>query len=900
MLEYVEGGELFEYVSKRGPLQEEEAVRLFRQIVAGLGFCHRFNICHRDLKPENILLDGRHNVKLADFGMAALQPAGQWLNTSCGSPHYAAPEIIYGRRYRGDRADIWSCGIILYALLTGYLPFDGGDLPNTLRLVKKGEYLIPPELSDESADLIQRILQKRPEDRISMHQMFMHPLLKKYEKLHQAMSKHYVGPPPPLSVHECGHPVGSIQDIDIDILRNLQTLWHDVKPDALVGRVLCLEPTHERMFYNALAKFRDEQLENYQGQPLEYSASDYHHISHPIRAASKRGRAQHGSQRRSQFSVKRPSHKRAESPREPKSSGTVGSYDPYRSPRNVRIPEPQYAQVTVHRESSAPSIDAPAHEIERPVNPVPSDDFEDETGAPPSSPFAVVHNKKSKGTSMKSSQSRTSQASSRRGTVASHGRRSASHKRNVSFHHIRHRSQGSGSGRPKHTPTKQVTPRRQVSHSSLGMPTDISILTDRHGSPALPAQPTVVRGTGVTVKPSPQVKKVRDADFIWKDETRQISNELSKICEEAFNGSSMSTGCTTSACGGAETPATSLSMASPETSQHQIAASKFAKGRSLPDLHDSPSNACNTTDLAETRRKLIEHSKRDGSDVLPAYISGVITQLDRLIEQDAAVKQREQQEAFEDDVLSLPDPSGLSSEPGHLPMISEELNQSTEKAALEKPKKEDHKALPPSVAGSQNSQNSTNKTTVRMVPQDSLRSLAEVKPLNIRKKSRTPASDDNQQERANSPTRHNSSGGDRSLRFASAASRQSRNPSGLDPIEEHPGSPRPGDAKGPENKKWSWFRNRSHGSRENIPKLFKDPRSTQPSSETVIVHPVHRPEDVQPEQPTQGTTSRKPSAESHVAGFFKKLIKRKSSKSEVKEQPAPGKSHHPTEMTASY
>lgn len=187
-----------------------------------------------------------------------------------------------------------------------------------------------------------------------------------------------------------------------------------------------------------------------------------------------------------------------------------------------------------------------------------------------------------------------------------------------------------------------------------------------------------------------------------------------------------------------------------------------------------------------------------------------------------------------------------------------------------------------------------------MVPQDSLRSLAEVKPLNIRKKSRTPASDDNQQERANSPTRHNSSGGDRSLRFASAASRQSRNPSGLDPIEEHPGSPRPGDAKGPENKKWSWFRNRSHGSRENIPKLFKDPRSTQPSSETVIVHPVHRPEDVQPEQPTQGTTSRKSSAESHVAGFFKKLIKRKSSKSEVKEQPAPGKSHHPTEMTASY
>lgn len=241
VLEYVEGGELFDYVSNNGPLPEEEAVRLFRQIIAGLGYCHRFNICHRDLKPENILLDGNHNVKLADFGMAALQPAGHWLNTSCGSPHYAAPEIIYGRKYRGDRADMWSCGIILYALLTGYLPFDGGDLANTLRLVKKGDYMIPPELSDEAADLIQRILQKRPEDRITMQNVWLHPLLTKYEKLHNAMADHYIGPPPPLSIKDCGEPVTCREDVDPDILRNLQTLWHDVKPDVLIDRLMCLE-----------------------------------------------------------------------------------------------------------------------------------------------------------------------------------------------------------------------------------------------------------------------------------------------------------------------------------------------------------------------------------------------------------------------------------------------------------------------------------------------------------------------------------------------------------------------------------------------------------------------------------------------------------------------------------
>lgn len=228
-------------MSNNGPLAEEEAVRLFRQIIAGLGYCHRFNICHRDLKPENILLDAWHNVKLADFGMAALQPAGHWLNTSCGSPHYAAPEIIYGRKYRGDQADIWSCGIILYALLTGYLPFDGRDLGSTLRLVKKGVYVIPPELSHEAADLIQRILQKRPEDRISMQEMWCHPLLKKYEKLHQAMANYYIGPAPPLSTNECGSLVKSPHDVDIDILRNLQTLWHDAHPDALIEKLTSSE-----------------------------------------------------------------------------------------------------------------------------------------------------------------------------------------------------------------------------------------------------------------------------------------------------------------------------------------------------------------------------------------------------------------------------------------------------------------------------------------------------------------------------------------------------------------------------------------------------------------------------------------------------------------------------------
>lgn len=806
------------------------------------------------------MLDSWQNIKLADFGMAALQPTGHWLKTSCGSPHYAAPEITYGNPYRGDQADIWSCGIILFALLTGYLPFEGHDVPSTLRKVRLGKYRIPDEVSYEAADLIQRILLPRPEHRLTVQEIFNHPLLKKYEKLHQAMSKHHVGPPPPLSVYECGDPVGSVQEIDMEILQNLQTLWHGAKPEALVNRILCLEPTQERMFYNALVRFRDEQLENFQGQPLEYSASDYHHISRrPMRARSKRSpsaRSQHGSVRRQRFSVKKQGQRRTGSIKEPMSSA---SYDPFRSPRNVLIPEAEYAQVTIHRDSSAATIRMAAGDIERPANPTADDDLDEDSECLPSSPFAVVRNKKPRGSSMKTSHSRTSQTSSRRGMARTHTPRSASYRRNVSFHHIRHRSQGSASAKARQTPSKQVSPRKQMSHSSLDGPNDA--LSDRHGSPALPAQPTVVRGPGVAVRSCPQPKKLRDTDFIWKDETRQISQELSKICEDAFNGSSMSTGCTTSICGDTETPPTSLSIASPENSQHQITTNR-TKGRVLPDTpNSSPSRGA--ADLAETRRWLIKQSRQEPSDTLPTYLSGVINQLDRLIEEDAAAKQAKRQQNLNESTCWTNDPFVSSSaEPGHLPIISEEMNSPADsKNQLPAGQGEELKALP-AIGTHGTSIKLQPKTTIRMVPHDSMRSLAEVKPLNIRKKGKEP------------DTQPESDDTDRPMRYTSAPTRSSRNVSGLDPIEEHPGSQACGDGKPQENKKWSWFRHRSHGSRDNMAKFVRD-RPIQPSTETVIIHDVKQPEE-------RPTTSRKSSAES-IGGLFKKLIKRKPSKTALDE-----------------
>lgn len=241
MLEYVEGGELFDHISSNGRLPESESVRIFRQMIAGLSYCHRFSICHRDLKPENILMDRNKNIKIVDFGMAALQPAKKWLNTSCGSPHYASPEVIRAENYRGDKADIWSCGVILFAMLTGTLPFDStGDWRDVIDAVLSGEYTFPKGLSLDAQDLIWRMLQPDPRQRISIRDMWEHRLLKKYEGLDSTdeYGQSYIGPAPQLTIRDCGVPIKHREDIDSELLRNLQNLWHGITEEELAQRLL--------------------------------------------------------------------------------------------------------------------------------------------------------------------------------------------------------------------------------------------------------------------------------------------------------------------------------------------------------------------------------------------------------------------------------------------------------------------------------------------------------------------------------------------------------------------------------------------------------------------------------------------------------------------------------------
>ncbi|KAI5567346.1 hypothetical protein BDE02_13G083700 [Populus trichocarpa] len=175
VMEYAKCGELFEYILEKGRLEEDEARSFFQQTISGLEFCHRNMVVHRDLKPENLLLDSKHNVKIADFGLSNIMQDGHFLKTNCGSYNYAAPEVLARKLYAGPEVDIWSCGVILYALLCGSLPFDDESIPNLLRKIKGGIYSIPRYLSPGATDMISKMLMVDPMRRMNMPEIRQHP-----------------------------------------------------------------------------------------------------------------------------------------------------------------------------------------------------------------------------------------------------------------------------------------------------------------------------------------------------------------------------------------------------------------------------------------------------------------------------------------------------------------------------------------------------------------------------------------------------------------------------------------------------------------------------------------------------------------------------------------------------
>ncbi|KAM4638949.1 maternal embryonic leucine zipper kinase isoform 2-T5 [Amazona ochrocephala] len=196
VLEYCPGGELFDYIISKDHLSEEEARVFFRQIVSAIAYVHSQGYAHRDLKPENLLIDEEHNLKLIDFGLCAKPKGGlgYHLNTCCGSPAYAAPELIQGKAYIGSEADIWSMGVLLYALLCGYLPFDDDNVMALYRKIMRGKYSIPKWLSPSSTLLLNQMLQVDPKKRITVKHLLSHPwLMRGYSDAVQWQSKYPLG-----------------------------------------------------------------------------------------------------------------------------------------------------------------------------------------------------------------------------------------------------------------------------------------------------------------------------------------------------------------------------------------------------------------------------------------------------------------------------------------------------------------------------------------------------------------------------------------------------------------------------------------------------------------------------------------------------------------------------------
>ncbi|XP_030029787.2 serine/threonine-protein kinase par-1 isoform X1 [Manduca sexta] len=179
--EYAPNGEIFDHLVSKGRMSEPEAARAFAQMVAAVGYCHANGVVHRDLKAENLLLDKNMNIKLADFGFSNEYRAGSPLSTWCGSPPYAAPELFEGRHYDGPRADIWSLGVVLYVLVCGALPFDGGTLHSLRSVVLSGKFRIPYFMSQDCENLIRHMLVVEPERRLSLRGVARHRWLAQHQ-----------------------------------------------------------------------------------------------------------------------------------------------------------------------------------------------------------------------------------------------------------------------------------------------------------------------------------------------------------------------------------------------------------------------------------------------------------------------------------------------------------------------------------------------------------------------------------------------------------------------------------------------------------------------------------------------------------------------------------------------
>ena len=191
IMEFCENGELFNQIVKKRKLDENESAYYYFQLINGLEYIHSKNIVHRDLKPENLLINKKNILKIIDFGLSNYYKENNFLSTPCGSPCYASPEMIAGKKYDGNLIDVWSSGIILFAMLCGYLPFDGLTNEILFKKILRCKIEYPKFLSNTSIDLLKKILVNEPNNRITISEIKKHPFYLKgreeFKKLHPSI-----------------------------------------------------------------------------------------------------------------------------------------------------------------------------------------------------------------------------------------------------------------------------------------------------------------------------------------------------------------------------------------------------------------------------------------------------------------------------------------------------------------------------------------------------------------------------------------------------------------------------------------------------------------------------------------------------------------------------------------
>ncbi|KAF2499558.1 Pkinase-domain-containing protein [Lophium mytilinum] len=781
VMEYVQGGELFHYIEEQGGLQEIEVVHLFRQIIAALLYCHRLHIHHRDLKPENILLDrSTFEIKLVDFGMAALQPEGQKLSTPCGSPHYAAPEVIRFRAYDGGKADVWSCGVILYVMLTGTPPFnysgDDRDLKDLFRAISLADYVMPDMISKEAQDLIRRILVTDPTRRISIDDIWAHPFLHKYDSQlsfrgENSKKETWIGPSPRVDDWD---PL-SRRDIDREIFRNMRMLWHSEKEEVLVQKLLNEDNNHEKYFYSALVKHRDEQLEHYVPSPggIGYSASDYHHNKLAREAAIRRLPPKNHQRSQSQYSILNDEHLYSKhSFYEPPPSDA--SYDPFRASRDPIVNNKvNYVNVTVLRGSSNGSR-KPKGMGERQRSSLRVQTLKNARvgSSGLSSAVSATHRANAAKRRSMSRGSLTSSLWPSSPPVVIAARPSSTVKRGVSFTHLRRTSTVSVLNADlQYTPEQRKFLSRpqeesatlSVSSRSTARPNEASAA---HTSRA-PTSPKV---------PRLRIRKPESPSRYIQSEARKVSTELEKVMEEAFNRSSISSSVRTSNTDKNHDP---FGFDTPPTSFSNQSGGLFAsstptdfKNRPLPPIPTETPNTFLQRELAQTRDRLARFASEDENTT--ASFNEVLNHLDRLLQPDNAKR-----------TSSAPpkSPEYL----GYLPIISESRAEEGD---------EHKRSVTDPLKGrpAWQSRAATDYTsTIRVVNPDSPTAVA---PLNIRKKSGASTS-------TKSSVPSHDANGEKTVRWSGPTSL----PRAATPTPPHKG---PGDDQDATirslSKKRSWFR----------------------------------------------------------------------------------------------